>query len=107
MAYADLTDTEKEDVEVFFTTVAPLLRNFAKLMKEIDPESLETWITEVIVPILSQLNATDVVPNPTTYAGSVDMELQELVVIRNIISELRLVRSDNRSELVKFIGINA
>ena len=107
MAYADLTDEEKADLNTFFTTVGPLLRNFAKLMKEIDPESLDTWITAVIEPILLQLQNTDIIPNSTTYASSSDMEMQEVNAIKLVIRDLRLLRTNNRTELVKLIGINA
>lgn len=108
MAFQDLTAQQQEDLQLYHKYLRSSMREVLKWLLAIDKDHWDQYVTDVISPILVELLADDIIPDPTDLAGAQEMSKSELVALKgtldNIVSELTTARQN----LVKAVGpVNA
>jgi hypothetical protein len=108
MAFADLTAQQQEDLQHYHLYLRTSMREVLKWLLAIDKEHWDQFVTDVISPILTELLAGDIIPDPTNLAGSQDMTKSELVTLKGTHDDLVTTLNNARANLVKAVGpVNA
>lgn len=107
MAYADLTTEEQELLGQAERWLRGTVSSLYSMLDDGDFELKAAYWTENIVPILAQLNASDVVPNTSGLAGAVDVTSSELSSAYTWLTGINSDTETNIALVTKFIGVNA
>lgn len=107
MKLDELTPQEHEDLRVWQTNMRTLIAMLGRVAKQVDVPALVAFATIRVAPILEKLDATEVPPNPTGYAGSRDMTVAELIALRTAAHGLIAALEQSRPLMLAAAGINA
>lgn len=108
MAYQDLTAQQQEDLQLYHKYLRTTMREILKWLLAIDKDHWDQYVTDTITPILGELLATDVIPDPTDLAGAQEMTKSELVAVKGVLDNIVSELTTARQNLVKAVGpVNA
>lgn len=105
--YDALTDEQKADIARYHTYAAGVFSSLAKLFRESDAATWSQFAVDNVDPYLDPLADAEVIPNPTDLGGAKDLTAAELRQARQVLRDLKAMRENNNSLLVKLVGVNA
>jgi len=105
--YDSLTDEQKKDLAIYDTAMRGAVSSAVGITKAIDAASLATFGKDRVDPIMATLDDGEVVPNSTNLGSAKDITALEYKALQVIIRGVLKTLNDNRSLIVKAIGINA
>ena len=107
--YDSLTDQQKEFLAIADKSYRGVFSSLVKVFRESDAASLNQWITDHVDPIITSLDAGEVIPNATDLAGSIDLTKEEFLALQAIARGLVATKTDptNAALLAKAVGVNA
>lgn len=77
MAYADLSQAEKDSVQALCQTVRPLSGEWARVLEKF--QAVVSYYSGNVEAILSELAGSDVIPNTSGLVGAQDFTKEQLV----------------------------
>jgi len=105
MAYADLTQDEKDAIALVDLHYRSRVRALAKIMDQESQEMAE-YIATVVKPIIATLLDADVIPNSSSLGGSQDLTVAQWNGMQSFLESQESFKTTNITVLTKAVGVN-
>lgn len=104
--YESLTQAQKDDIAALDKFLRSLFTALEGVNKQATPDVWNSFASTNVDPVTATIDAGEVIPNSTNYAGAKDLTIEEFKALQALSVQLQVLRGTNIGLIVKAVGVN-